>query len=559
MGRIGNWIIGKAPFKSAVDGVVNERTRNLVGRAVSQIKANLGYGYFGGYGNTGNSMQGGGKWPGGLSGTGGGPLLDHYRVRTNARTAYFDSSQAKSIVDRFADTVADIGLRLEATPAADILGLSPEAAEAWSQRVEQLFDLWARDKKQHRSENLTFYQSHHLYQVFQHRDNDIFVRLYYQIGDGLQNALQFEFIDPNQILGDALTSTIAPNLIWQDGIERDNRGREKSYNVVIQDSSEITKHKAVNIKRKSKGGRLHMLHGFTPDYAGQGRGYSRLAHALQEFQKLTDFTAANIMKAISESNITMYTKPSKENPASNWAEDLISSTGAGPATGGTNPNPPIADGDQTAAEAVKYCPLPEAAINQPGSVGVFNLMEGEDLKAFQGTAPAASYPEFVDAFTSHLAASMSIPVEVVLMKFEQNYSASRASLILFWRVANRWREEMDADYIAPIYEMWLANEIGMGRIQAPGWSDPQLRAAWTAHRLIGSPMPNIDPMRTAKADQVAVEMGTTTLGRLARDHNGSDGKANRATLTRELQELPVPPWGQTAMNKDDDKEAEQDD
>jgi len=170
------------------------------------------------------------------------------------------------------------------------------------------------------------------------------------------------------------------------------------------------------------------------------------------------------------------------------------------------------------------------------------LKEGESLEPFKDTAPAESYEKFVGAFLSHLSASVGMPLEVLLMKFSESYSASRASLILFWRVAEIWRKELIADFLHPVYESWLAGEIAAGRIQAPGWSDPRLRAAWLSSSWVGIPMPNIDPMKTAKADKTYVEIGAQTLDRVARNHNGSDGSMNRAKLAREYAELPSAPW-----------------
>ena len=188
--------------------------------------------------------------------------------------------------------------------------------------------------------------------------------------------------------------------------------------------------------------------------------------------------------------------------------------------------------------------MPEATFTQPGSVGVFTLQEGEDLSPFPSSAPSESFAAFVDAFTSYISASMSIPVEVLQMKFEQNYSASRGALVLFWRVAQIWIAEVASDLLNPVYEAWLDGEIAAGRIMAPGWSDPRLRAAWLSCAWVGAPMPNIDPMRTAKADKTYIELGAQTLDRVARNLNGSNGSSNRAKLSREFKELPNTPWQQ---------------
>ncbi len=275
------------------------------------------------------SRSSGAKFAGGITPSGG-RIFDHRAMRSNARDAYHDSSQARAIVDRFADSVADTGLKLESSPNAGILGITPEQAEAWATIVEPRFDLYARSKNQHRAENMTFYQSHRLYELFQQRENDMFVRLYYNNDRSLQNPLQFEFIDPDQIRNDAFTSTYGVRFT-DDGIERDSHGREKAYKIWYQDPTKYGAYKEATVDKRGRSGRLHMLHGFSQEYAGQGRGYSRLGSALQEFENISTFTLAQIQKAIAQSSISMYTKPSQHADASNPMAELMNQPGIGPA------------------------------------------------------------------------------------------------------------------------------------------------------------------------------------------------------------------------------------
>jgi len=525
--------------EAAINSRIQERADQLVGVNIQNIKNQLGYSI-----TPDRGQSGGAKFPNGLSNSGRIRFFNHRLLRRNARDAYSETPEAMSLVNRFAETVADIGLMLEAAPKSEILGISIEEAERWAKNVEDRFDSWARDKKQNRSETMTFYQSHKLYQIFQHRDNDIFVRLYYSGDRSLQNPLQFEFIDPDQIRSDAFTTT-AGIQSYQDGIQRDERGREKSYKVWIPNKAKPGDYNEVNIPRvgpKSK--RLFMLHGFDPVYAGQGRGFSRLSFALQEFQNLTDLSLAHIKKAIAQSNLSMFVKPGADNPATNPFSGILHTEGAGPKVNELTDPPTSEEIEETGLPlpAVGYTPLPEATLAVPGDVGVFNLNEGESLEPFKMTAPADSYATFVESFVGNISAAAGMPREVLLMKFGENYSASRATLILFWRVANIWREEMAADYLNPVFSMWLAEEIAAGRIMAPGFTDPILRAAWLNNRWIGAPMPNIDPKRTADADKTYAELGAHTLDRIARNLNGSDGQKNRAKLSREFKELSLAPW-----------------
>jgi capsid protein len=393
--------------------------------------------------------------------------------------------------------------------------------------------MWAGSKKSDRAEINTFYQNQKLYHFFQQRDNDMFTRLFYSDRRDLINPLQIKFFDPNQIRGYASTNSYA-QYNYDDGITRDASGRETGYKIWYYSPEGKYIEKTIPA-RGARSKRIMMIHGFNPEYAGQGRGYTRLAHALQEFENLTDFKVSHILKAIQQTIFSVFVKPGPDNPATNILDDKVSG--------------PLAE--TAAAEGLEvdesgniadYTTMPEATMDTPGSVGVFNLNKGEDFKPFEQSAPVDNYDTFVGSFFSHISASLGMPVEVALMKFEQNYSSSRGALVLFWRIAQIWRNEMKADFLDPIYESWLSEEIAGGRIQAPGWSDPLMRAAWLSAWWAGAPMPNIDPMKTAKSDQLYTELGAQTIDDVAENFNGSSGKANLAKNARQFEDVPGSPW-----------------
>ena len=514
----------------------------------------------------GSWNSGGAKWAGGLSASGAVPSINHWHARRNARSAYLDSVQAHAIVQRHANTVVDVGLKFKSAPVAKMLGITEERAADCARDVERRFNLWANDKKGNRQEIMNFYQFQRLSAISQQRDGEYFVRMYYNNRRDLQNPLQFRAVDPGLVRGSGITHTDGSVGTYADGIERDAAGRETAYYV---QSFEAGQYKEVRVPANgARSGRPLMIHGFQPEWPEQLRGYPRYFHALQEFENITDFSLAHIKKAINQSNITMYVKPSDDDAASSPFDGV---TGDSPAGYTPTLAEGLGSGQNIASNSLQYIPADEATIGAPGSIGVFNLESGEELKPFQDTAPVQEFGRFVDAFTGHLAASMSMPLEVLLMKFEQNYSASRAALIMFWRIAQMWRAEMASDLLNPVFEAWISGEISANRIAAPGWSDPRLRRAWLNGVWAGVPMPNIDPQKTAKADQLYVEMGAQTLQDVAQNLNGSDIEANKSQLTRELDGLPFPPWGSGAAqvapveqpgpmqdNEDDDDDQKED-
>lgn len=500
-----------------------------------------------GYGYQRGGRGAGEKYTNGLAFSGRSFAINHHEMRLNARNAVHDTLQAKILVSRSADIVVDAGLKIAPTPDADLLGISVEEAEAWADRIGRRFHLYFGSKKCHASETMTGYQAQRFYQISQERDNDMFTRLYYRPDANLPSPLQFDFVDPSQLRSDAFTNTYGFNDAgYNDGIKRDEFGKEISYQIWVKDKTPGTyNYKPVEVMAVGKSGRFHMLHGFSAEYAGQGRGFSRLGHALQELENLTDFSLSSIKKAINQANITMFLEPSDEEDAENIMDSVVGLSASEQFGSNPNPSPDAINITNDSLRSVEYCAIPEADLRSPGSTAVFNLPKGSTLKPFENSAPGDSYDTFVDAFFSYLAASCSMPVEVALMKFNSNYSASRGALILAWRVAIIKRNEIDADFMYPIYEMWISEEIAAGRETAPGWSDPRLRAAWLSHDLIGSPIPNIDDIKTAKANLLNLQMNATDLNRVSRETNGSDAKSNMAKLARQMKQIIKMPWSKS--------------
>ncbi len=480
--------------------------------------------------------QDGSKFETGLTPSGSGNWFDIPVILQNTRTAYTESIHARSIVRRYADTVVDTGLKLLPTPKHQILGISPEQAEEWADNVAQRFDCWFASKQCTRDEVDNGYQLQRFIEILTRRDGEYFVRFHYSPRKDLMSPLQLSIVDPTQILGYGVADTYAFNRSYADGIIRDAGGKEIAYKVQVLTEKGYAEMTIPAIGPRSR--RRFMLHGYTRDFVDQGRGMSDFAHALQEFSNITDFSQAQIMKAIAQSQFTFTVVPNKDGPAS----DAGLGVGAGffdAEYGGVESDVPTATGEPS---HYAYSSRPEWTARQPGSTVITGLQSGEGLQAVQNTAPSEQFATFVESIMTNLAASVSMPIEVLTMKFGRSYTASMGALILFWRVAERARYEQKWDWLDQVYEAWISEELAAGRISAPGWSDPVMRQAWLSSRWGGAPMPIIDPSKQSKADKDYVELGAQHLDDVARTYNGSDGRLNRAKLGRQLEELPGVPW-----------------
>lgn len=531
MNAIANFAKRVLGISSPVGTVDDSSTQRSEPKAVYNGYVSGGYG---GYG----ARTGGQKNAGGLSYSGMSRLYDNALLRRNVRDAMYDSPECRAIVQRYADTIAGTGLKLRLQPNFRILGITRQAAEEFAMDTSERFHLYASSKDSSVDGVNTLYQNMHLYAFFQQRENDVYTRLTYSDDLALVSPLQIQFIDPDQINGYGYVSTAGYQFTNGDGIKRNKSGKETGYTISVK--NEKGGYDRQEIPAVGASGRRQFLHGFVPEYAGQGKGFSRMSHGLQEFEQITDFKQAHIQQAIGQSMILGWTVPSEDAPASQPLADHMNQN-AGIRVDqllGSNPDPEVVAAYTNGAADIS--PIQEFA-PASGSIFMGNLNKGEDLKFAPNTSPSDSFDSFVNAFVMYLAASVSMPIEMLLLKFGENYSASRAVLVLFWRVVSIWRAEMAADFLNPIVEAWLSEEIGAGRISAPGWQDPRLRKAWLDCRWIGDPVPSIDPNKEAQAAEKRAGLGHETLDDGALGYNGSSGEANRARLQEEIPELVVGP------------------
>lgn len=487
---------------------------------------------------TSSDFGGGGKVFGGLDSDGIAKNINSSQMTKNARIAYSDSIQARAIVDRNADVVVDVGIKIRPTCNASILGLSEEEAELWNQNIAERFDLYLGSRQCHRARTMTGYEAQRLFQISSLTDNDMFTRFYFENEPDAMSPVSFEFIDPLRIEGDGITSTNG-QVNTCDGIKRDHRGREIAY--MVNRIKPNGDYESVEIPAMA-GDRYIMYHGFVSTQVSQLRGFSQFGHILQEFQDMSTFTKANIDKAITQASYAFaVTNEGEEDPSNPWENDVTKPAGKQildslKSTGLSS------DEKNALIEQLRIDRLDNFTNNSSGSINFVNLKAKDKITPLNSSAPVTNYDRFVDAFTTHMAASARMPVEVLLMKFGQNYSASRAALIMFYRVAEIFRRKIDTDFLTPLYYNWLYEEIVSGRVSCPGWSDPVVRHAWLNHDIVAAPVPNIDPLKTALSKKEEISIGASDYDRAAQEINGTNGKANRAAIKRQMDDVQIPYW-----------------
>jgi len=187
----------------------------------------------------------------------------------------------------------------------------------------------------------------------------------------------------------------------------------------------------------------------------------------------------------------------------------------------------------TASDDPGYTNIGKTVLSNTGGLCVSSLKAGEDLRSHDTKRPNVNFGEFVDNITKYLSASLSMPIEVLHMTFGKNFSASRASLKLYWQSVFVKRDDIVSDFKTVVFNSWLLGEVGSGNLILKGFEDPQLRAAWQSAKWFGIPSVSIDPMKEERAAAIRIAEGLSTREHEAQRRNNTSFDSNVTRLASE--------------------------
>lgn len=123
----------------------------------------------------------------------------------------------------------------------------------------------------------------------------------------------------------------------------------------------------------------------------------------------------------------------------------------------------------------------ELANNVAATTGktTVNMPLGAELKKLNHTAEL-HYKEFFETNANAICSTVSIPPEVAFMKYDSNFSASRAALKDWEHTILVNRDEAATDFYAPIYALWLFTEVMENKINLPGYLRAYMEGNQTA-------------------------------------------------------------------------------
>lgn len=295
---------------------------------------------------------------------------------------------------------------------------------------------------------------------------------------------------------------------WFEGVRHDGNGRPVSYRFSEKANGFSTTRDYAAYDGR---GLPQVLHIFDPVDALDVRGISPMAAGFRKHIQHEMLDDATLQTAILQTVFAAVLTSAAPSAEAFEAIEAIKDSG---------------DGGSAVAQdylnwfAASLTAAREGKISVSGDPVVSHLAPGEDLRLQAAQTPSGQYLPFSQALARDMARAIGISFAAFTMDHtDATYSSVRMENASIWPVVMRRRQRLAAPLCQSVYEAWLDEEIGEGRIPFKGGY-----AAFAANRQAvcwalwqGPPKPTADDLKSAKAATERLENGTSTLSIEATD------------------------------------------
>lgn len=420
------------------------------------------------------------------------------------------------------------GLKLYPKPKFKELGLTAEQAREWSRKVALEFDFWASSCHCDWLRRNNFYELQQILFTNYLVDGDAFVLFKRRFAtEECPYSLRLQAIEAARVSNPQGSGKMAISPVEMtgtrsggrivNGVEVDRNGRLIAIWVSNKIWNEPTtleptlKWARVQVYGRATGCR-NVLQICKDARADQFRGVPFLAPVIETLKQVARYADAELTASIIKTFFAIFfTQPLGGNLDFN---DILPDN--------SDPARPVVD-------VTEY---------KLGSGVLSALPRGVDVKAIDRSNAQDSFDAFTTAFVKFTGAALGLPYEVLLKNFQASYSASKAALQQAEEEFRQRRNAFIVDFCQPVYEMFLAEAVALGRIQAPGFfADPLKRYCWTRCDFRTETAHLLDPVKEMTAAEKRIEFGLSTREREAAQLCGTDFAENIEQLAIENQLL----------------------
>lgn len=452
-------------------------------------------------------------------------------LRRRARDLYAGGGLARSGPAAMVTNVVGWGIRPKPKIDGEVLGMSDEACDEWERNTLREFSIWAENVMCDAERQKNFYTIQQLAFRSQLVSGDVFIlfgmkenaRTPYQTTLHLLEADRVSTPDSSGEESEIKEQDGGGRII--DGVEIDKEGVVIKYHITnrhprMENNSIDVTWTPIDAMGKDTG-YPNILHIMTHERPEQRRGVPFVAAQIEQIKQLDRYInselAANVVAAMLAIFLT-----SEEDDGKAGMEDAVN------------------DDEKVTNDELKL----ELA---PGAI--YDLPPGKKVTMANPVRNNSTFESFVSAMEEFIGSSMGIPKEVLIKKYESNYTAARGALLDFWREVRVHRTAFNSSFNQPIYEQWLSEAVACGRIEAPGFfDDPAIRQAWCGCDWRGSSMGHVDPLKEVNAAEKRITLNITTQEQEASEYNGNDWNANIRQRRKETEAIAQMGGAETAKS-----------
>ena len=439
-------------------------------------------------------------------------------LRKRARDLYAGGGLARSGPQSLMTSVVGWGIQPKPKIDGEFLGMSDEQCEEAERMISREFKLWADNVMCDAERQQTFYGLQQLAFLSMLMSGDVFALFGMQANPRTPYQTTIRLLEADRVCTPGTTdseSMEAENggrII--DGVEIDRTGAVVRYHVAsknplaLNDTQELI-WTAVDAFGKDTG-YPNILHVMTYERPEQRRGIPFVAAEIEQLKQFSRYMNAELAANVVSAMLTVFIT-SEEDDGKFGLEDAV------------NDEEKVTDSDFQLELA-------------PGAV--YSLPPGKKVQELNPLRNNSQFEDFVNTCIMTIASSMGIPKEVLVKKYESNYTAARAALLDFWRTVRVYRTRFNSSFNQPVYEQWLSEAVASGRINAPGFfDDPAVRQAWCGCVWMGASMGHVDPLKEVNAAAARIANNITTQEQEASEYNGNDWTANVRQRKKEMAVL----------------------
>ena len=440
-------------------------------------------------------------------------------LRQRARDLYAGGGLARSGPQTLTLSVVGWGVLPKPKIDGDFLGMSDDAREEAERAILREFKLWAENTMCDAERQQNFYGLQQLAFLSMLMSGDVFAlfgmkenkRTPYQTTVRLLEADRI--CNPDSSGSSESKETDSGGRII-DGVEIDKEGAVIKYHIASRSpnaeaNSSLLEWTAIDAYG-SDTGYPNILHVMTYERPEQRRGVPFVAAEIEAIKQFTRYMNAELAANVVSSMLTAFIT-SDADDGKFGLEDAVN------------------DEDKVTDDELQL----ELA---PGAI--YNLPPGKHIDTVNPLRSNTQFESFVNTCIMVMASSMGIPKEVLVKKYESNYTAARGALLDFWRTVRVYRTRFNSAFNQPIYEQWLSEAVASGRIEAPGFfDDPAIRQAWCGCVWMGASMGHVDPLKEVNAAEKRIANNISTQEQEAAEYNGNDWAENVRQRKKELAEM----------------------